>query len=113
MQKLFGLILILITGLLIFAPSFSVTAQQDTDNDGISDSKEQELALKYEPILHFAEGEKFFPIDANYHIENSELFLKENSTLYICPTPALKYKIFSSSSPASSPENSLPTVISS
>ena len=80
MQKLYGLILILITGLLIFSPTFSVLAQQDTDNDGISDSKEEELALKYEPYLHFAEGEKFFPIDAQFHVENSELFLQNRSS---------------------------------
>jgi len=69
---------ILIVGLLAFSPIASIAAQDDSDNDGILDSKEQQLALKYEPYLHFAAGEKFFPTDANYHITNSELY-KKNS----------------------------------
>ena len=69
---------ILIVGLLALSPIASVTAQADSDNDGVPDSKEQQLALKYEPYLHFAAGEKFFPTDANYHITNSELYEKKS-----------------------------------
>jgi len=69
---------LLIVTLLVFSPIASVAAQNDLDNDGILDSKEQQLASKYEPYLHFAAGEKFFPTDANYHITNSELY-KKNS----------------------------------
>ena len=58
---------LLIVGLLVSSPIASVAAQ-DVDNDAILDSKEKQLALKYEPYLHFAAGEKFFPTDANYHI---------------------------------------------
>ena len=77
MRKYFMFFLILlVTGLLVVSPITNVTAQQDSDNDGILDSKEQQLASKYEPILHFASGEKFFPTDVNYHIDNSELFMK-------------------------------------
>jgi len=68
---------LLIVGLLLFSPIASVAAQ-DVDNDGIPDSKEKQLALKYEPYLHFAAGEKFFPTDANYHITNSELYEKKS-----------------------------------
>jgi len=70
----------LIIGLLTLSPVASVIAQNDSDNDGISDSKEHQLASTYEPYLHFADGEKFFPTDANYHIENSELYMKEDDT---------------------------------
>jgi hypothetical protein len=69
---------LLIVGLLASSPIASVTAQADSDNDGIPDSKEQQLALKHEPYLHFAAGEKFFPTDANYHITNSELYEKKS-----------------------------------
>ena len=69
---------LLIVGLLASSPIASVTAQNDSDNDGIPDSKEQQLALNYEPYLHFAAGEKFFPTDANYHIINSELYEKKS-----------------------------------
>ncbi len=67
---------LLIVGLLVFSSVTMVTAQQDSDNDGIPDSKEEQLALTYVPYLHFAAGEKFFPTDANYHIENSVLYMK-------------------------------------
>jgi len=67
---------LLIVGLLVVSSVASVTAQQYPDNDGIPDSTEEQLALTYVPYLHFAAGEKFFPTDANYHIENSELYMK-------------------------------------
>ncbi|MBT8172165.1 Vps62-related protein, partial [Candidatus Bathyarchaeota archaeon] len=77
MRKCFGLLLlVLVSGLLLSSPISSVSAQSDSDNDGISDLIEEELALKFEPVLIFAEGENFFPTDAGYHIDNSELFLK-------------------------------------
>ena len=81
MRKNFTFFLILlVTGLLVVSPITSVTAQQqDSDNDGILDSKEEQLALTYAPYLHFADGEKFFPTDANYHIENSELYIKSGA----------------------------------
>jgi KaiC/GvpD/RAD55 family RecA-like ATPase len=80
----------LIIGLLIFSPVTSVLAQ-DSDNDGILDSTEEQLASTYEPYLHFAAGEKFFPTDANYHIDNSALYLKTgdtNTLIEISPTIA-------------------------
>ena len=67
---------IIILGLLVISPVTSIRAQGDLDNDGIPDAKEHQLALTYEPYLHFADGEKFFPTDANYHIENSRLYMK-------------------------------------
>ncbi len=81
---------LLIIGLLTFSPITSVVAQ-DSDNDGILDSKETQLALTYEPYLHFAAGEKFFPTDANYHIQNSVLYMKSDDTntrIEQAPTPA-------------------------
>ncbi len=81
MQKRVSLFsLLFIVGLLTLSPVASVIAQNDSDNDGILDSKEQQLASTYEPYLHFAAGEKFFPTDASYHIENSELCMKEDDT---------------------------------
>jgi hypothetical protein len=73
-------VILLVTGLLVVSPITSVTAQQDSDNDGILDSKEAQLASKYEPILHFASGEKFFSTDVNYHIANSKLYMKTGDT---------------------------------
>lgn len=75
---------ILLTLLLSFSlcltSPHSVAAQNDSDNDGVSDSKENQLALKYAPILQFAGGEKFFPTDVSYHIDNSVLFRKTDDT---------------------------------
>lgn len=48
-------------------------AQGDFDNDGVSDSKENELASKYAPTLNFAAGEQFFPTKIEYHLDNSVL----------------------------------------
>ncbi|UCC58894.1 MAG: Vps62-related protein [Candidatus Bathyarchaeum sp.] len=70
---------LLIIMLLTFSPITNVAAQ-DSDNDGIPDLKEEQLALTYEPYLHFAAGEKFFPTDANYHIQNSILYMKSGDT---------------------------------
>ena len=72
--------LFLILGLLASSTIFRVTAQADSDNDGISDSKEQQLALTFEPYLVFAAGEKFFPTDAKFHIDNSKLYMKVGDT---------------------------------
>jgi hypothetical protein len=71
---------LLIVGLLVISPLTSVTAQEDSDNDGIPDTKEEQLALTYVPYLHFAAGENFFPTDVNYHIENSVLYMKIGDT---------------------------------
>ncbi|MCW8802667.1 MAG: Vps62-related protein [Candidatus Bathyarchaeota archaeon] len=81
MEKKFMVIWVfLVMGLLLLCPLAGVVAQQDSDNDGISDAKENELALRFEPVLHFASGEKFYPTDPNYHIQNSELFMKSGET---------------------------------
>jgi hypothetical protein len=69
--------LIFFTSLLVLSPQ-GVAAQDDSDNDGILDSKESQLALMYAPYLHFADGEKFLPTDVNYHITNSVLYLKSD-----------------------------------
>lgn len=68
------LLLILLTGLLVVSSTRGVAAQQDSDNDGIPDQKETDLAALYEPVLHFVSGEQFFPTDPNYHVDNSELY---------------------------------------
>ena len=70
-------VILLFTTLFVFSSVGSVASQNDVDNDGILDSKEAQLASTYEPYLHFADGEKFFPTDVNYHIENSELYMKD------------------------------------
>jgi hypothetical protein len=72
--------LLLIVGLFASSPVARITAQVDSDNDGISDLEEQQLALTFEPYLHFAAGEKFFPTDASYHIDNSRLYMKVGDT---------------------------------
>jgi hypothetical protein len=78
---------LIIIGLLTFSPITHVTAQ---DSDEIPDSTKEQLALSYEPYLHFAAGEKFFPTDANYHIDSSVLYVKSldtNTLLESSPTP--------------------------
>ena len=72
--------LIFLTGLLIFSSSQGVAAQDDLDNDGIPDLEESQLASMYAPYLHFAAGEKFFPTNVSYHIDNSVLYLKSDDT---------------------------------
>ena len=87
--RLFSVLLII--GLLALSSITSVIAQENLDNDGIPDSKEQQLALTYKPSLHFVAGEKFFPTDANYHIENSVLYMKlgdVNTLIENSPTAA-------------------------
>ncbi|PVX26165.1 MAG: hypothetical protein CW691_02260, partial [Candidatus Bathyarchaeum sp.] len=74
------LVILLIMGLLTVSSICCVAAQADSDNDGISDTKEQQLASTYAPVMHFADGEKFFPTDLNYHIQNSELYRKTENT---------------------------------
>ncbi len=81
---------LLTIGLLTFSPITHVFAQADSDNDGIPDSEEMQLASTYEPYLHFAAGEKFFPTDANYHIQNSDLYMKTGDTnTLIDPAPTV------------------------
>jgi len=80
MRKYVTLFSIVIIGMLIASSVTIVSAQGDLDNDGILDSKEQQLASTYEPYLHFAAGEKFFPTDPRYHIENSVLYMKSGET---------------------------------
>lgn len=80
MNKHFFLTLIILTLLLSSSLCINAFSQNDLDNDGISDSKEQQLASTYEPYLHFADGEKFFPTDMSYHLDNSELYLKDEET---------------------------------
>jgi len=58
--------------------SFSnkVVAVDDSDGDGISNLKEDELASKYVPCMNFAAGEQFFPTKIEYHLDNAALRLK-------------------------------------
>jgi len=72
-------LLFFLTGLLAFSLFQNVEAQ-DSDNDGIPDSKESQLRMLYAPYLHFADGERFFPTEISYHIDNSALFLKSDDT---------------------------------
>ena len=65
---------------MIFSSTQSVAAQDDLDNDGILDSKESQLTITYAPYLHFVAGEKFFPTDVVYHIDNSALYQKSDDT---------------------------------
>jgi len=81
---------VFLIGLLIFYSSHGVAAQDDLDNDGLLDSKESQLALRYAPYLHFAAGEEFFPTDVNYHIDNSVLYLKsDDANVLIDSSPTI------------------------
>ena len=77
-------------GVMICSPFQGVAAQDDFDNDGILDLTESQLALMYSPYLHFAAGERFFPTDVNYHIDNSVLYLKsDDSNTLIDASPTI------------------------
>ncbi len=71
-----GLIILLLLG----QPS-TVQAQLDSDNDGIPDTKETELASRYLPSLQFKAGERFFPVDMAYHLNNSILKRRSGETV--------------------------------
>ncbi len=58
--------------LVIFSP-LATAAAGDADNDGIPDSEEQELAERHSPILYFASGERLYPVEVEYFLENSDL----------------------------------------
>ena len=74
--------ILLLVCLALSTLSFSNKAigQSDSDNDGVPDSKENELAQKYVPILNFAAGEQFFPTSIEYHLNNAVLKQKNLST---------------------------------
>jgi len=84
-----GLVLGL-TILLLLGQSFNVEAQVDSDNDGIPDAKETELASRYLPSLQFKAGERFFPVDITYHLNNSVLKLRTGETITtVDPSPTI------------------------
>jgi len=69
-----------VTVLLIFS-QFPLVQAQDSDLDGILDSKEIELASLYLPRLQFKAGEKFYPVDITYHLTNSILKQRTGETV--------------------------------
>ncbi|MEM2875441.1 MAG: Vps62-related protein [Candidatus Bathyarchaeia archaeon] len=75
-----SLVLGLIILLLLGQPS-TVQAQLDSDKDGIPDTKETELASRYLPSLQFKAGERFFPVDMTYHLNNSVLKWRSGETV--------------------------------
>ncbi len=82
--------LVFVIGLVFFCSAPTVAAQEDFDHDGISDSKEGQLVQTYTPYLHFSAGEKFFPTDVSYHLDNSILILKSDDVdTLIDPDPTL------------------------
>jgi hypothetical protein len=66
--------------LLICACPSLVTAQPDSDGDGISDAEENVLAVTHLPYMQFKAGERFFPVAASYHIDNSILEFRSGET---------------------------------
>jgi len=88
-----GLVKGLVLGLIILMLSgqpFTVQAQLDSDNDGIPDTKETELALRYLPSLQFKAGERFFPVDVTYHLNNSILKWRSGETVTtVDPSPTI------------------------
>ena len=73
-QLLLWTMLSVFLGIFVFGSFLNkAIAQGDTDHDGVSDLKENELAEKYAPYLNFAAGEQFFPTEIEYHLDNSVL----------------------------------------
>jgi hypothetical protein len=91
LRRLASFFTVFLFGLLLVSFIGSVEAQEDSDNDGVLDLKEYELATRFAPSLHFADGEQFFPTNVSYHIDNSVLCLKlENDTnMLIDPAPSI------------------------
>jgi len=57
---------------------------------GSVSAADQELAKQYAPVLYFVEGEKCFPVNVSYALENSYLYENGNpSPLSTTPTSAL------------------------
>lgn len=88
------LVLFLLTGLLVLSLFMVLphdVAAQDSDNDGVPDLKENDLASTYAPCMHFASGELFLPTNLSYHIDNSVLKLKldGNNSLLIDASPTI------------------------
>lgn len=77
------IILLAVLSLLLGMLIFPVQAQVDSDNDGISDAKESELANRYVPVLQFKAGENFFPVDINYHVDNAVLKLRSGDNVVV------------------------------
>ncbi|MGD8566233.1 MAG: Vps62-related protein [Candidatus Bathyarchaeota archaeon] len=82
-------IIFLLIALLIFS-QISMVKSQDSDNDGVEDSKEDQLANLYAPYLYFTAEETLFPTSISYHIENSVLYQKSDDTnTLIDPAPTI------------------------
>ena len=64
-------------------PFTFLQAQSDSDLDGIPDAKEEELARLYTPLLQFKLGERFFPVDVKYQLENSVLKLRRGEDVIL------------------------------
>lgn len=59
----------------------------DSDNDTIEDVLEKELAERFAPILYFEKEEKFFPVNVEYHLNNSNLNRSQDGDDLIDPDP--------------------------
>lgn len=75
-----GLLLVCLAVIALGSFSNKAVAVDDSDGDDISNSKEDELASKYVPCLNFAAGEQFFPTKIEYHLNNSALRLKTETS---------------------------------
>ena len=60
----------------------------DTDNDGLDDLDEQQLAETYAPKLFFERDEELFPVAIEYHLTNANLNRSDgNTSTLITATP--------------------------
>jgi len=90
LKKMNKCALLLLALLLTLTQLFMVHAQSDIDHDGISDVKEVELAQLYAPCLQFKAGERFFPVDIDYHITNSVLKFRSGEEVSVVdPSPTV------------------------
>ena len=82
------LILSILTLSVLLSPATG--AEDDRDNDGMPDEFETALSEEYAPILHFEKDEQFFPVQIEYHLQNSNLnqSLLEEKLIDPSPTPS-------------------------
>ncbi len=80
-----GLVVLLF---LLFVPPFASAQGPDTDGDGIEDAIEQALLDDHAPILYFHPEEAYFPVAAEFALDNSVLERYNGSGPPILVNPA-------------------------
>lgn len=82
-------LLIISIFLILILAFLPLATAEDTDNDGITDDIEFSLAQKYSPTLYFVKDEDFFPVEIEYHLDNSNLKKSQDGEDLVNPSPTI------------------------